>query len=254
PGTGRHKAAHAGHWWRWGPAGWTIVLSAVFALVVLVILVLLAVFRGRAGCAGQAGRSAGPSESPSGSSTASPPEAGTSDGAGDGAGDSAACSCDYMSCSSPGEACDRFVNDTCDSLFSGCGGSDSDGGSGCGTGCDSGAADCSGGDGCSGSGASPDCSGFAAGHGVSGSLLVAVPVVLATPGVGARIGIAAVRGYQRWLSPRLAVRCRHTPTCSQYGLTAIERYGLLAGARLALARIRRCTDRVPPGSYDPVPW
>ncbi|MBC6469903.1 membrane protein insertion efficiency factor YidD [Actinomadura alba] len=69
----------------------------------------------------------------------------------------------------------------------------------------------------------------------------------------ARLGVLAIRAYQRWISPRLSVRCRFTPSCSRYGLQAIEQYGLLAGSRLALARIRRCVVTVPRGSVDPVP-
>jgi putative membrane protein insertion efficiency factor len=71
-------------------------------------------------------------------------------------------------------------------------------------------------------------------------------------GVPARAGIAAIRAYQR-ISPRLPTRCRYTPTCSRYGLAAIERYGLLTGARLAVLRIHRCTADVGPGTADPLP-
>lgn len=66
-------------------------------------------------------------------------------------------------------------------------------------------------------------------------------------------GVLAIRAYQRWISPRLSVRCRFTPSCSQFGLRAIQRYGLLAGSRLALGRIQRCRVTVPCGSADPVP-
>ncbi|HEY3502213.1 MAG TPA: membrane protein insertion efficiency factor YidD [Actinocatenispora sp.] len=72
------------------------------------------------------------------------------------------------------------------------------------------------------------------------------------PTVPARVGIAAIRAYQR-ISPTLPTRCRYTPTCSRYGLAAIQRYGLLAGAQVAVARIRRCTVHVTPGTPDPLP-
>ncbi|HWH00360.1 MAG TPA: membrane protein insertion efficiency factor YidD [Pilimelia sp.] len=65
--------------------------------------------------------------------------------------------------------------------------------------------------------------------------------------------MAAIRGYRRWLSPRLPTRCRHRPTCSGYGLEAVRRYGLVTGARLTAGRIRRCTAEVPRGTADPVP-
>jgi putative membrane protein insertion efficiency factor len=69
----------------------------------------------------------------------------------------------------------------------------------------------------------------------------------------ARAGMVAIRGYQRWLSPRLPIRCRHVPHCSAYGMTAVGRYGLVAGSRLTAARIRRCNRTTPHGTVDPVP-
>ncbi|MGH3736349.1 MAG: membrane protein insertion efficiency factor YidD [Micromonosporaceae bacterium] len=77
--------------------------------------------------------------------------------------------------------------------------------------------------------------------------------VRATPTAPARFVARMIRAYQRRISPRLAIRCRHTPTCSEYGLRAIERYGLAVGARLAYARVRRCNRGTPYGTVDPVP-
>ncbi len=64
--------------------------------------------------------------------------------------------------------------------------------------------------------------------------------------------IGLIRVYQLVVSPWLTGRCRHVPSCSQYGLEAIERYGALRGGWLALKRVGRCR---PGGSwgYDPVP-
>jgi putative membrane protein insertion efficiency factor len=59
-------------------------------------------------------------------------------------------------------------------------------------------------------------------------------------------------GYRRWLSHRWPGQCRFTPTCSSYGLTAVERYGLAVGGRMAAARLRRCRPGVPGGTHDPV--
>jgi putative membrane protein insertion efficiency factor len=75
----------------------------------------------------------------------------------------------------------------------------------------------------------------------------------ARPTVAARLGMTAIRGYRRWLSPRLPTSCRHVPTCSGYGWEAVRRYGLLAGSRLTAARLCRCTADVPRGTPDPVP-
>jgi putative membrane protein insertion efficiency factor len=71
--------------------------------------------------------------------------------------------------------------------------------------------------------------------------------------VPGRAGMAAIRGYQKWLSPRLRTRCRHTPTCSAYGMEAVRRYGLVTGVRLIAGRLDRCKAPTPHGTVDPVP-
>ncbi len=63
----------------------------------------------------------------------------------------------------------------------------------------------------------------------------------------------AIKGYRRFLSPRVPVKCRFEPSCSTYGLAAVERYGTGKGLRLAAARLRRCRPGVPYGTLDPVP-
>ncbi|MEH0933762.1 membrane protein insertion efficiency factor YidD [Micromonospora psammae] len=67
-----------------------------------------------------------------------------------------------------------------------------------------------------------------------------------------RAGRAAILAYRRWLSHRWPGQCRYTPTCSAYGLTAVERYGLAVGGRMAADRLRRCKPWVPRGTHDPV--
>ena len=64
--------------------------------------------------------------------------------------------------------------------------------------------------------------------------------------------IRILQGYKRWLSPLLGPRCRFVPTCSDYAMTAIERFGAIKGSWLALRRIGRCHP-LNPGGHDPVP-
>jgi putative membrane protein insertion efficiency factor len=67
-----------------------------------------------------------------------------------------------------------------------------------------------------------------------------------------RLLLAALRGYQRYLSPLLPPSCRFYPTCSEYAAQAIERYGTLRGGRMAVRRLMRCHPFCA-GGYDPVP-
>jgi putative membrane protein insertion efficiency factor len=61
-----------------------------------------------------------------------------------------------------------------------------------------------------------------------------------------------VRGYQLLLRPVLPPACRFSPSCSQYSLEAINKYGAMKGAWLSIKRIIRCNPWNP-GGYDPVP-
>jgi len=64
--------------------------------------------------------------------------------------------------------------------------------------------------------------------------------------------IAAVRFYRTKISPLFPPRCRYIPTCSQYALEAVEKYGTVKGGWLAAKRIARCHP-FHKGGYDPVP-
>ena len=66
------------------------------------------------------------------------------------------------------------------------------------------------------------------------------------------LAIAPIRFYQRAISPLLPPSCRYHPTCSQYTLEALRRYGLFRGGWMGLKRIMRCHP-FRSGGYDPVP-
>jgi uncharacterized protein len=61
-----------------------------------------------------------------------------------------------------------------------------------------------------------------------------------------------IRLYQWTLSPLLGRRCRFYPSCSHYALEAIERFGVVKGGWLAVARLARCHPWHA-GGFDPVP-
>ena len=71
-------------------------------------------------------------------------------------------------------------------------------------------------------------------------------------GLGARFMTKGIRFYQRYLSPLHPPCCIYTPTCSQYAVEAIAKYGALKGGWLAIKRICRCHP-FHEGGYDPVP-
>lgn len=64
--------------------------------------------------------------------------------------------------------------------------------------------------------------------------------------------LAAIRFYQRHISPLFPPMCRYYPTCSQYAVDAIKIHGAFRGFFLALFRLLRCNILFP-GGYDPVP-
>ena len=64
--------------------------------------------------------------------------------------------------------------------------------------------------------------------------------------------LALVRFYRSFISPLLPPSCRYVPTCSEYALIAIGKYGAMKGGWLSLKRILRCHP-FHEGGYDPVP-
>jgi len=66
-----------------------------------------------------------------------------------------------------------------------------------------------------------------------------------------RFLIWLIRGYRRFISPQLAPSCKYLPTCSQYAMDAVAKYGALRGSIMAVWRILRCNP-FSKGGYDPV--
>ncbi len=64
--------------------------------------------------------------------------------------------------------------------------------------------------------------------------------------------LALLRFYKARISPGLPPACRYTPTCSEYAMEAVERYGVLVGGLLAARRVISCNP-FSRGGYDPVP-
>lgn len=67
-----------------------------------------------------------------------------------------------------------------------------------------------------------------------------------------RVVTFAIRLYQAMLSPFLGGHCRFHPSCSNYGLEAVEKHGCLRGLWLGLMRVLKCHP-LHPGGLDPVP-
>jgi len=70
--------------------------------------------------------------------------------------------------------------------------------------------------------------------------------ILALPFIG------LIRLYRIFISPLLGSNCRHTPTCSEYGIIALKKYGVFKGTFLTAKRIIKCNSLFK-GGYDPVP-
>ena len=61
-----------------------------------------------------------------------------------------------------------------------------------------------------------------------------------------------IKFYRKYISPMKSTKCPYIPSCSEYGMEAIEKYGALKGGALALWRIIRCNP-FSKGGYEPVP-
>lgn len=70
--------------------------------------------------------------------------------------------------------------------------------------------------------------------------------------LGQTIVLGLIRFYQMFISPLLGSNCRFYPSCSQYSLEAVQKYGVLKGGWMGIQRISRCHPWHD-GGYDPVP-
>lgn len=68
-----------------------------------------------------------------------------------------------------------------------------------------------------------------------------------------RLMIALIRVYQKYISPAFPPRCRFSPTCSQYAVEAIGKYGAWKGGWMTLRRLLRCNPFYKGDYFDPVP-
>ncbi|WP_026507397.1 membrane protein insertion efficiency factor YidD [Butyrivibrio sp. MC2013] len=67
-----------------------------------------------------------------------------------------------------------------------------------------------------------------------------------------KIFILLIKVYRKYISPMKSTKCPYIPTCSEYALEAVEKYGAFKGGLLAAWRIIRCNP-FSNGGYDPVP-
>lgn len=67
-----------------------------------------------------------------------------------------------------------------------------------------------------------------------------------------KLFIIIIKGYQILISPLSRGKCRFVPTCSNYAIEAINKYGVIYGIYLSVGRLLRCNP-FNPGGYDPVP-
>ncbi len=65
------------------------------------------------------------------------------------------------------------------------------------------------------------------------------------------VALYILRWYKRWISPAFPPSCRYVPTCSEYAMEAVERYGVLSGGIMAGWRLLRCHP-LAKGGLDPV--
>ncbi len=75
--------------------------------------------------------------------------------------------------------------------------------------------------------------------------------IVEPPEAWARVCLAMIRFYQKYISPLKPASCRFYPTCSQYYFEAVLKYGVMRGSLLGMRRLLKCHP-FHPGGYDPV--
>jgi putative membrane protein insertion efficiency factor len=71
------------------------------------------------------------------------------------------------------------------------------------------------------------------------------------PGFAARCALTPLRLYKYWISPLLPSACRFHPTCSEYMMQAVQKYGAARGIWMGIRRLTRCHP-FHEGGFDPV--
>ncbi len=80
---------------------------------------------------------------------------------------------------------------------------------------------------------------------------LSMTIVDAVTNIAKFVVLQLLRAYKWAISPMLPPACRYVPTCSEYAMEAVDRYGVLRGGWMALLRLLRCHPFVK-GGYDPV--
>jgi putative membrane protein insertion efficiency factor len=70
--------------------------------------------------------------------------------------------------------------------------------------------------------------------------------------IPAKVFLAIIKFYRKYISPLKPSTCRFIPTCSEYALEAVAKYGAKKGGWLAIKRVLKCNPYFP-GGHDPVP-
>jgi putative membrane protein insertion efficiency factor len=73
--------------------------------------------------------------------------------------------------------------------------------------------------------------------------------------VSVRLFVASVAGYHLYIHPATSrfIRCRYTPTCSEYAVEVVRKYGIAKGGWMSMNRVLSCRPSVKMGTSDPVP-